>query len=121
MSFDSTLTLTNAAAESESFVKLNSDSTKCVYALSSATLQEPVLLQIAHTMTQSREGSDRHLVKLSLTALDTDNRPFTEVWNVSMSSPRVGISQTHRNDILARVKSFLTEANLAKVMRGELA
>lgn len=120
MSFDATIVLTNASGESVEFVRLNSDSTSTTYAMASATLQEPVLLTLAHTMTKSREGSDRHLAKISCTALDTEGRAFTAVRNETLSVPRLGVTSVHVDDITAMLKSFWTVSNTTKMLRGEL-
>lgn len=120
MSFDSTITLKNAANQDVTFLRLNADSSKVTYALSTATLSEPVLLTIGHQMTSAMDGSDRHLVKVSKTVLDTDGRPRTATINVTKADPRLGVTRADRDDMLAYAKSFLVILNVDKLERGEL-
>lgn len=120
MSFNATLTLKDAADANVTFVKLDSDATKSVYTLESSTVQEPVLLQIAKTMSQSRDGSNRHLAKVTKVVVDAENRPATSVMNFSFAVPKIGFTQAYVNDMLAYLKSFLTPENVAKMSRGEL-
>lgn len=120
MSYASTLVLKNAAAANENFLRLNGDSSKVNYALSTGTLQEPVLLNIGHQMTSALDGSDRHLVKLTRTVLDSDNRPRSLVINCTIAVPRVGIARTDVDDGIAEIVSFFSTANVDALLRGEL-
>lgn len=120
MSFAPTIVLKNAAAAVENFLRLAADSGKVTYALATASLNAPVILTIGHQMTSSREGSDRHLVKISRTVLDSDNKPFTLVLNCTLSVPRLGIARTDVNNAIAEMKEFFSEANVDALLRGEL-
>lgn len=121
MSFASTLVLKNAAAANENFTRLSSDKSQVSYALATATLNAPVLLIIGHQMTNSAEGSDRHLVKMSRTVIGADSKARTLVMNCTFSVPRNGISRTDINDSIAELREFLgTTANVDSLLRGEL-
>lgn len=120
MSFASTIVLKNAAAANENFLRLAADSGKVTYALSSATLNAPVTLTIGHQMTSAMDGSDRHLIKIARTVLDTDSRPRTLVVNCTISVPRLGISRTDVDNALAELKEFFATANVDALLRGEL-
>lgn len=120
MSYASTIVLKDAAAASENFLRIAATSDKVTYALSSATLNQPVVLTIGHQMTSASDGSDRHMVKLTRTVLDSDNRPRTLVVNCTVSVPRVGIARTDVNNALAELKEFLGTANVDALLRGEL-
>lgn len=120
MSFASTIVLKDAAAANENFLRLNADSSKVTYALSSSTLNAPVLLTIGHQMSSSIDGSDRHMIKLTRTVLDSDNRARTLVLNCTLSVPRLGVARTDVNNALAELKEFLSTANVDALLRGEL-
>lgn len=120
MSFASTIVLKNAAAVAEDFLRLHSDSSKVTYALGGSTLNAPVTLIIGHQMTSALEGSDRHMIKITRTVLDTSNRPFTLVLNTTISVPRAGVSRTDVNNAIAELKEFFSTANVDALLRGEL-
>lgn len=120
MSFASTLVLKNAAAANENFLRLAADSSKVTYGLATASLNAPVILTIGHQMTSAQDGSDRHLVKIARTVLDSDNRPRTLVINCTISVPRLGIARTDVDNSLAELKEFLATANVDALLRGEI-
>jgi hypothetical protein len=120
MSFASTIVLKDAAAASENFLRLAADSQKVTYCLQTATLSEPVVLTVGHQMTSAQDGSDRHLVKITRTVLDSDSRPRTLVLNCTISVPRLGISRTDIDDSVAELKEFFSTANVDALLRGEL-
>jgi hypothetical protein len=119
MSFPATLTLQNAAAVDETWVRLKGDTTQVIYVRQDASLNEPEQLIITHQMASSMKGSDRHLVKFSTTVLDTDGNPYTEVQSFTQNVPRPAVSATNVANNLARLKSLMTEANQAAILRGE--
>lgn len=120
MSFASTIVLKDAAAANENFLRLAADSSKVTYALSSATLNAPVILTIGHQMTSAMDGSDRHMVKISRTVLDSDNKPRTLVLNCTLAVPRLGIARTDVNNAIAELKEFFGTANVDALLRGEI-
>lgn len=120
MSFAPTIVLKDAAAANENFLRIASSSDKVNYALSTATLSAPVTLVIGHQMTSSQDGSDRHMVKIARTVLDTSNVARTMVINCTISVPRLGVSRTDVNNSIAELKEFLGTANVDALLRGEL-
>lgn len=120
MSFPSPIVLKDAAAANENFIRLFGDSSKVNYALGSATLSEPVALVIGNQRTSAQDGSDRYMVKISRTVLDSDSRPRTLVINCTISVPRVGIARTDVNNSIAELKEFFSTANVDALLRGEL-
>lgn len=121
MSFASTIVLKDAAAASENFLRINADSQKVNYALASASLSTPVTLTIGHQMTSARDGSDRHLVKVSRTVLDSNFVARTAVLNCTLSVPRLGISRVNiDNSVAELIEFFKTTANVDALLRGEL-
>ena len=120
MSYASTLVLKDRAAANVNYVRLKSDASQVVYGLQSAPLNTPTLLTIGHQMTSSPTGSDRHLVKIARTVLDSSNKPCTAVMNFTLSIPRVGVVRNDIDDIIAGLKEFLATANVDALLRGEL-
>lgn len=118
--FASPLTLKNGSAANVSMIKLTSDNLSSKWAAYSSTLSTPNSMQIAHTMTTAPDGSDRHLVKLSKTVLDSNSRPRTAVLNCTLSVPRVGIVRLDVDDIIAELREFLVTANVDALLRGEV-
>lgn len=120
MSYPSTLTLKDRAAANQIFVRLKGDNNAVIYGLQSAALNAPTLLTIGHQMTNSVAGSDRHLVKIAKTVLDSANKPTTAVINFTVAAPRVAITRNDLDDMIAELKEFLATANVDALMRGEL-
>lgn len=121
MSYASTIVLKNAAAANQNFLRLNGDSSKVNYMLDTSSLSAPVSLVIGHQMATSKSGSDRHLVKVSHTALDVNGNPFTLVLNVTLSVPRnTTVTRTMINDAIAQMKEFFGTANVDALLRGEV-
>ena len=71
-------------------------------------------------MATAPDGSDRHLVKFTKLVMDSNLRPRTAVLNVTLAVPRVGITRTNVDDLIAEAKEFLVTANVDRIMRGEL-
>lgn len=120
MSYASTIVLKNAAAANENFLRCTADSSKVTYMLGTSSLSLPVNLVIGHQLTSAQDGSDRHMVKLTRTVLDSDSRPRTLVVNCTLSVPRLGISRVNVDDTIAELKEFFSTANVDALMRGEL-
>lgn len=121
MAFASPIVLKNAADTNENFIRLNGDGQKVNYLYEGSTLSEPISLQIGHQMTTSPQGSDRHLVKISRTVIDSDNSPRTLVLNCTLSVPRVGITASDVKDAVAELESFISvNSNVDALLRGEL-
>lgn len=120
MAYASTLTLKDRAAASQTFVRLKSDNSQVVYALQTAALNTPTLLAIGHQMTNSPTGSDRHLVKITKTVLDSSNKQITAVMNFTIAVPRTAITRNDIDDMVAELKEFLATANVDALLRGEL-
>lgn len=120
MSYANTLVLKDAAAANENFLRLNADSQKVNYALATSTSSEPVLLVIGHQMSSAIDGSDRHMIKISRTVLDSNSRPRTLVITCTVSVPHLGIARTDVNNGIAELKEFFSTANVDALLRGEL-
>lgn len=121
MSFASTLVLQNAAAANENFLRLKADPSTVKYVLESSTMSEPVHLIIGNQITTALDGSDRYMVKLMTTVLDSNGRPRTLPIGCTIAAPRVGIARTHVNDSIARLRSVLGSASFVDaLLRGEL-
>lgn len=120
MSFNPTIVLKDRAAANVNYVRLKADASQVTYGLQTATLNAPTLLTIGHQMTSSPTGSDRHLVKIARTVLDSSNKPCTAVMNFTLSVPRVGVVRNDLDDIIAGLKEFLATANVDSLLRGEL-
>lgn len=120
MSFDTTLALKNAAAATVTFNRLTGDSSKAVYQNSATGVSDANKCEISHQMSTASDGSDRHLIKFTKLVMDANLRPRTAVLNVTLAAPRVGITRTHIDDLIAEAKEFLVTANVDRIMRGEL-
>jgi hypothetical protein len=120
MAFPATLVLKNAANADKNFIRVSADKQRVTYALDGASLSEPVTLQVAHTMSPALDGSNRHLLKLSFTELDANNRQRTAVVNMTIAMPKVGVARANLDDVIAYVKNFFVTSNVTAVLRGEL-
>lgn len=120
MAYPSPIVLKNAAAANEDFIRISNDTNKVSYSLSTATLSEPALLVINHQMATSLQGTDRHLVKITKTKLDTASVAKTATLNFTLAVPRSGITRAHIDDMIAELKEFLNTARVDSLMRGEL-
>ena len=121
MSYPSPIVLKDAAAANQNFIRLTGDKAQVNYLLSPSSLSAPVSLVIGHQMATSKAGSDRHLVKITHTALDVAGNPFTLTMNTTLSVPRnTSISRTMINDAIAQMREFFGTANVDALLRGEL-
>lgn len=121
MSFAATISLKNAAAAAESFLRLFQKGDTVEYMLSTSTVSAPVKLTIGHQPAKTNDGNDRRMVKLSRTVIGTDLKPRTVVWTLTGSIPRSSITRVNTDDCLAELKEFIsTPANVDALMRGEL-
>ena len=118
--YASPMTLKDGSAANVTMVKLSSDAQSSRWINSATTLSAPSSLQISHTMSTAPDGSDRHLVKLAKTVLDSNLRPRTVVLNCTLSVPRVGVTRADVNDVTAELKEFLVTANVDALLRGEV-
>lgn len=120
MSFDSTITLKNAAAANVSMLRLANDLVKSKYIDGSSNLSTPRTLEITHTVSTSPNGVDRHLVKYQKVALDSNSKPQTLTMTKTLTVPRQGIVRADVDDLLAMDKEFWTTGNTDKMLRNEI-
>lgn len=118
MSFPNTITLKNAANVDCVFVRLDDDKVQSTYALSTATLSEPVHLIIRKDMAKTVNGVDRLLVKLQATIL-SDGIPVLATRNESLAQSRK-IPRATTDDLVAWGKNFHTSENVTMLLRGEI-
>lgn len=121
MSFDQNLTLKNGLQANVTFIRLTDNDSKSLYSRSDRDVGEPVNLQIANTMAPAGySGNDKFLVKVNAVKVDsTTGKLDTAVVNVTISASR-RYTTTELLDLVEHAKSFLTEANLTKLRRGEV-
>lgn len=121
MSFEQSLTLKNGLAADVNFIRLNDDAGKSLYTRSDRNVGEPVNLQIANTMAPAGYGgNDKFLLKINAVKVDaTTGKLETAVVNTTISASR-RYSNAEILDLVEHGKSFLTEANLVKLRRGEV-
>lgn len=120
MSFSDSIVLKNAAAANVTMSRISDDATKSNYLDVASTLSAPRTLSLGHQMSTSPNGVDRHLIKLTKTALDGTSKPQTLTTNLTLNVPRLGIVRTDVDDLVAMLKEFLVIANMDKLVRGEL-
>lgn len=120
MSFDSTVTLKNAAAANVSMLRLAADLVKSKYIDGASALATPRTMEITHTVATSPNGVDRHLLKFQKVALDTLSKPQTLTMNVTLNVPRQGIVRVDVDDLIAMCKEFWTTGNVDKMLRNEI-
>lgn len=128
MAFDSTIDVTNAAAGTNHYAEVSQDSTGSTRIETSTTIDTPKLLVIRHN--QQKDGkstliTDRHLVQLVHTKLDTAGIARSLVLNSTLQVPRGGtFTVTEVEDLIYQIYSFVsggttTWDNLKALLRGE--
>lgn len=120
MSFPDSLALKNAVAATVTFQRLTSNEQKNNYIDVASALSTPRTFSISHQMTTAQKGVDRHLIKVTKTALDAASQPCTATLNVTLNVPRTGTTRADVDDLIAIAKDFLITANVDKVLRGEV-
>lgn len=120
MSFDSTITLKNAAAANVSMLRLAADLVKSKYIDGSSTPSTPRTMEITHTVSTSPNGVDRHLLKFQKVSLDSNSRPQTLTMTKTLTVPRQGIVRADVDDLIAMEKEFWTSGNIDKMLRNEI-
>lgn len=123
MSLPTPIALKNAAAVAGNFIKLKSDGVNAYYTFEGATVGQPNVLQFSHQMPAPTnvEAIDRHLVKRSLTVLDSNGKPRTLTVNLTIAVPRQGITETNVKDLMCQIADLGDDATMvAQLLRGEL-
>lgn len=120
MSFDSTITLKNAAAANISMLRLAADLVKSKYIDGASALATPRTMEITHTVSTSPSGVDRHLLKFQKVALDANSKPQTLTMTITLTVPRLGIVRGDVDDLIAMQKEFWTSGNTDKMLRNEI-
>lgn len=123
MSLPSTIALKNAAAVAGNFIKIKSDNVNAYYTFESASVGQPNLMQISHQMPAPTnvDAIDRHLVKRSLTVLDSAGKPRTLTVNLTLAVPRSGITETNVKDLMCQIADLSDDPSItAQLLRGEL-
>lgn len=123
MSLPSTIALKNAAAVAGNFIKIKSDNVNAYYTFEGATVGQPNLMQISHQMPAPTnvDAIDRHLVKRSLTVLDSAGKPRTLTVNLTLAVPRSGITETNVKDLMCQIADLSDDSSItAQLLRGEL-
>lgn len=120
MAFDSSLILKNRLDADVTYVKLSDDSSRSLYTRADLPIGTPSNFQIAHTVgAPGAKGNDKHLVKLTRTRINAAGAVVVDTINLTSSVARDGYAATDWYDMYAALKSFLTEANIDKMHRGE--
>lgn len=121
MSFADQIILKNAANADVTFQRIGMFGGNLRYLDLASTTNAPREIIIGHQMGSSASAVDRHLLKVSLSALDAGGKAFVETWNVTRSTPRNGVITTAMSkDAVALISNFLANATLFdKMARGE--
>lgn len=121
MSFDSSLILKNALGVDITFVRLDDSSNSSTYSRLDAEVGLPQNLTISKTLAPiGQTGNDKFLVKYTRAKVNPTTGKVTQMTeNFTLSIPRDFLNED-MNDGAAFMKSFVTEANLAKLRRGEV-
>lgn len=120
MSFNESLILKNRLDADVTFVKLSDDASKSIYTRADATIGLPTNFQIAHTIgNPGAKGNDKHLVKFTRTRQSATGQVIVDTINLTSSVARESYTAEDWLDLYAMLKSFLTQANIAKLHRGE--
>lgn len=121
MSFDTSITLKNALNADVVFVRLSDDGSSSTYSRRDATIGLPQNLGLSNTMAPvGQTGNDKYLVKFTKAKVHaTTGKVEQMTMNFTMSIPRSFLDEDV-NDGAAFLKSFLVDANLVKLRRGEV-
>jgi len=117
----SSVTLKNAALEDHVFLMQASDMKRAKYIDESTSLDLPQGLEISHDVKPAgQSGTDRHLVKVTITGRDSDGKVDTAVVSVQVSVPRnAAISETNVLDCWTFAKNYLDVSGaFAKIVDG---
>lgn len=121
MALSDPLTLTVSGTDTV-FVKTRTNADGATRMNEATELTTPELLVIRHQVQGKGNAiTDRHLLQLSRAERDSESGVIhTAQMNVSIVIPRVGLFSTAEViRLFALQKELLTDANLARVLRGE--
>lgn len=120
--FDSTISIDDHAAAAKSFVQIALDATGSTRIDSGTSLATPRLMLIKHTSVPAKGTTpalDRHLLSFSVKEADASNSTATATVNLTIAMPQSIIDTTDVQHLIAFVKNFLSDANLASLLIGE--
>lgn len=121
MSFEASLTLKNRLDADVTFVRLFDDKQSSTYTRTDQPLGEPMNMIIANTMLPAgNAGNDKLLVKFTKNKVNAQNgRNEVGTMSSTLSVPKTW-SNDEILDLIASSKSFIVEANLIRMRRGEI-
>lgn len=120
MSLPDTLSLNDASAVAVTFTKTSDDSSKTIYTSDSSTIGLPTTFTVMHDIAKpSVSGVDRHTVKFSQLVADDNSKIHTLPCSLTFSKPRQVITDEDVANAIEIIKSFMTPANITKLIRGE--
>lgn len=111
----------NHAAAATTFLLQSQDTRLAKYIVASSSLAEPVGAEISHDLKPAgSKGTDRHLVKFFIGRKTTDGLVVNvEVGSLQLSVPRdTAFTSTDALDIVAYIKNYLSDANVALLIDG---
>lgn len=118
--FNATISLKDAAAAAVVYTRAMADLVKAVYTRAGSTLSLPVTMTVSHQLAKVPTGTDRHLLKHSRSAVTTEGKITTAIFNVTGSIPREGITRAMINDDIAAIREFFNDtARVDAWLNGE--
>lgn len=117
----SSFVVNNHAAVATTFLLQSQDTKVAKYITAASSLAEPRGAEISHDLKPTgSKGTDRHLVKFFIGRKTTDGLIVNvEVGSLQLSIPRdTAFTDTDTLDIVAFIKNYLTDANVALLVDG---
>lgn len=122
MALTDDITLAGDASSSTTYALINRLATSSLRRDASATIGSPKAISVSHATGKDAFGQpvDRHVVRLDRTEADSLNLKHTGSVYVVLVQPASGVTEAHIKDMRTQLKNFLSDANVDKVLNGEL-
>jgi hypothetical protein len=124
MSFTSDITIVDASTNDAVYSTISMAESKSIRKDDTRELGTPRSLTISHQTTgKNMTAIDRHLVRLDLVEEDSGSDDIATLSGsvyVVIENPRRIVTKTMVKDMVVQLVNFLTDANVEKVLSGQL-
>lgn len=121
MAFANDVVLVDGSSASQTYSLISMNAGKSIRSNPARPVSEPIVLTISHeSLKKVQKTHYRHLIRLDLTELDTDNstRFSGYVYVVIGQDDRV-VTEAMMQDLVVQLIGFLSAGNITKLLRNE--
>ena len=121
MAFSNDVVIADSVPANQTYSLISMNAGKSIRSNPARPVSEPVILTISHeALKKASKTHYRHLVRLDMTELDTDNvTKFNGYVYVVIGQDDRVVTEAMIQDLTVQLKNFLTSGNVTKLLRNE--